>query len=240
MSWRLRQAAVLAADRDVITKLIGGAFGLEVCHQADTMDEFAMSNALFAIGTQFVEVATPLDDSSPAGRLLEKRGEGGYLIILQTDDIDEARERAEAAGAIVTIELERPDALELHLHPKTTAGVGLALDWMDVPDSWRWAGPDWERAVRTDVVLGLAGLTVSADDPDAVAARWGEILATDVDTGPDGSMIWLDEGWLRFAPRVGAAPALSRVHLNPTDPSRPISVWVGDCEITTLPSMWSG
>ena len=235
MRWWLRQVAVLAADRDETTERIARAFGLEVCHRNDEIREFAMSNSLCAVGSQFLEIATPLDGGSPAGRRLETRGEGGYLVILQTNDIDEARQRAEAAGAAVTIELEHPGARELHLHPKSTAGVALALDWMDPPESWKWAGPDWERAVRADVVLGLAGLTISADEPQSIATRWAEILGTDIEAGPDASTIWLEEGWLRFARRVGGPPALSRLHLTPADPSITDSVWVGACEITTLP-----
>jgi hypothetical protein len=34
----------------------------------------------------------------------------------------------------------------------------------------------WREHRRTDVVSGIAGIVVGADDPTAMAARWGEVL----------------------------------------------------------------
>ena len=36
-----------------------------------------------------------------------------------------------------------PDIVDVHLHPRDTGGVLLALDAVDPPGSWRWAGPAW-------------------------------------------------------------------------------------------------
>ena len=105
MSWWIRQVAVLAADLDGTVGQIAERFDLDVCHRSDRVEGHAMSNALMPVGEQFLEVASPLDNSSPAARLLARRGDCGYLVILQTDDMDAARGCAEAKGAAVTIEL---------------------------------------------------------------------------------------------------------------------------------------
>ncbi len=38
------------------------------------------------------------------------------------------------------------------------------------------AGPDWQRAVRTDVVDAITAVELAVPDPEATAARWRELL----------------------------------------------------------------
>ena len=102
MSWWIRQVAVLAADLDRTIDHIVDRFDLDVCHRAESVEGYAMSNALMPVGEQFLEVASPLDDRSPAARMLARRGDCGYLVMLQTNDMDAARRRVETAGATVT------------------------------------------------------------------------------------------------------------------------------------------
>ena len=45
------------------------------------------------------------------------------------------------------------------------------------PESWRWGGPGWERRSRSDVVARVVAAEVQAEQPDAMAARWSEVLA---------------------------------------------------------------
>ena len=66
------------------------------------------------------------------------------------------------------------------LHPGDTGGSFLEIDFQpggDDPNGpWMPAGPDWQRAVRTDVVDGITGVELAVPDPDTTAARWREIL----------------------------------------------------------------
>ncbi|MDO8390335.1 MAG: VOC family protein [Actinomycetota bacterium] len=228
-TWWLRQVAVLARDLGATVDAVGDTFDLAVCHRSDRIEGFAMANALLPVGEQFLEVASPLDGSSPAGRMLAGRGEGGYLVILQTDDLDGARSRAIAAGAVVTIELDEPDAHEIHFHPRSTGGVALAFDWMQPESHWRWAGSEWRHHVRTDVVTGIAGVTLSAPQHEVLATQWGQLLGIDPQAHAGALQIPLRGGFLRFVPG-GSRPALHTVHL--TGPG-PASLQVGDLLVTT-------
>lgn len=67
----------------------------------------------------------------------------------------------------------------------------------DLGGPWMPAGPDWQRAVRTDVVDGISGVTVASTDPGRTAQRWAEILELDV---VDGA-IALDNSTVRFVER---------------------------------------
>jgi hypothetical protein len=40
--------------------------------------------------------------------------------------------------------------------------------------TWPWAG-QWETHAGTDVVTGIAGITIGARDPAAMRARWAEL-----------------------------------------------------------------
>jgi len=43
-------------------------------------------------------VVSPTKPGTTAGRLIEKRGDGGYMIIMQTEDAKKRREYIEAKG----------------------------------------------------------------------------------------------------------------------------------------------
>lgn len=41
------------------------------------------------------------------------------------------------------------------------------------------AGPDWQQAVRADVVDGIEAVELEVPDPDGTADRWRELLGRD-------------------------------------------------------------
>jgi hypothetical protein len=112
------------------------------------------------------------------------------------------------------------DAATLHLHPRDVGGAILSLDWMDPPESWRWAGPRWREAVRTNLVCGIAGVEIQAQDPAAMARRWGEVLAQPARRVDDADLIDLpDGGAIHFvAPRDERGEGVSGLLVAAVDP----------------------
>ena len=50
--------------------------------------KYGVRNAVFPIGDTFLEVVSPKQPGTTAERLLQKRGgDGGYMVILQVDDL---------------------------------------------------------------------------------------------------------------------------------------------------------
>ena len=88
----------------------------------------------------------------------------------------------------------------MHLHPRDVGGAILSLDIARPAESWRWAGPTWRTAVRTDVSAALAGVEIQADDPAAMAARWGAVIGRAPTATAGAVEIALDDGAIRFAP----------------------------------------
>jgi len=178
MRWRLRQVTALVGDLDAAVAAVKDELGLSMSLRDDgtTAAASGISNAWFPLGSSILEVASPARPGDATARFYERYGDGGYMVILQTDSLDAARERLRATETRITRELDYPDAKELHLDHRDVGGTILAVDWADPPGSWRWAGPDWPAHVRTHSVTELLCAEVRTPDPETTAERWGELL----------------------------------------------------------------
>jgi catechol 2,3-dioxygenase-like lactoylglutathione lyase family enzyme len=175
---RLRQAVLVARDLDAVAGSLRRELGLGAPFDADPyVSAFGLENRVFALGDQFLEVVSPVADGTTAGRRLERRGgDGGYMLLFQVDDLEAARERADAAGVRVVWSLELPEIAGLHLHPADLGGTIVSLDRPEPPESWHWAGPDWTGKAGAGAPGRLAGLTVAVPDPAATAALWAAVI----------------------------------------------------------------
>jgi hypothetical protein len=183
-----------------VERAIENEFGLSLCFRDPGVGVFGLRNALYPVGEQLLEVVSPIEPDTTAGRFLERRGgDSGYMVILQTDEpLDALRRRLESVQARVVFEATVPGITGLHLHPRDVGGAILSVDRADEWRDWPWAGPDWRAHVETAVVAAIATVDIGADDPVAMAARWAAVLDRPVDA--DGMTIHLDEGVLRFVP----------------------------------------
>src|SRR5713101_275259 len=202
MRWRLRQVTTLVGELEHALAELRSTLGLSASQQGEqTASTHGLSNAWLPIGSSMLEVGEPAHAGNAFHRFHEQFGDGGYMVVLQTDDLDAARTRLERAGVRVTWEIDEGDSRELHLDHRDVGGTILALDWADPPGMWRWAGPDWPSHVRTQVVSELLGAEISVPEPSVVAARWAEVLEREVLHDADGScQVLLDRGHLRFRP----------------------------------------
>jgi len=171
---RLRQAVLVAADLDAVCDRLRDELGLREPFADPGVGEFGLRNAVFALGDTFLEVVSPVEEGTAAGRHLERHGgDGGYMVIFQVDDLDAARERVRQMGIRVVWQIDLDDISGTHLHPADMRGAIVSLDRPDPPHSWRWGGPAWESRAAPARVLGG---TIAVRDPDAVAARWSDVL----------------------------------------------------------------
>jgi len=197
---RVRQFVVVARDLDSVVEDFRAALGIEVAFNDPLVKEFGLKNAVMPVGDTFLEVVSPIDPNATAERYLQRRrGDGGYMLILQSDELDRDRARLEGAGVRTIWKLDLPQIRGTHLHPKDTGGTLLSLDDATPPDSWHWAGPVWPSRVRRDVVSGIAAAELQSDDPGALARRWSEVLGKPArEITPKRFTIALDGGEVRF------------------------------------------
>jgi methylmalonyl-CoA/ethylmalonyl-CoA epimerase len=111
--------AALAFYRDVL--------GLEP-HAPEDVDGARILSLAF--GESEIELLAPLEDDSPIGRFLAKRGPGIHHVCFRVPDLDAALQACRAAGYRLIDETPRTGAGGRRIafvHPKTTAGILLEL-----------------------------------------------------------------------------------------------------------------
>jgi hypothetical protein len=172
---RLRQVATVAADLDSVVDEMCTTFGLTVCFHDPGVGEFGLHNALMVIGDQFLEVVSPAADGTTAGRLLDKRGgDGGYMAIYEVDDLDRRVDHLGDHDVRIVWQADLPTIRGRHLHPRDVGGALVSIDQPEPKGSWTWGGPDWQP-FESCIVNGIAGVTIGAQDPPAMAQRWREL-----------------------------------------------------------------
>jgi len=196
---RLRQIALVARDLAAARAEVTGVLGVDYAYDDPGVGKYGLCNAVFPVGTTFLEVVSPQAPGTTAERLLGKRGgDGGYMVILQVDDLAAARARVRDAGARVVDQIDRDGAAFTHIHPKDIGGAILSIDHMIPKERWEWGGPHWTEHVRTDVSVAIVGAELQAEDPGRMASRWAAVLGRSAAKADSGWRIALDEGEIRF------------------------------------------
>jgi hypothetical protein len=198
---RIRQIVFAARELQPHAERLASLLALDPPFADPGVAEFGLHNAVFVFGDQFIEIVSPMAGGTTAGRLLDKRGDGGYMLIVQTDAFDRDRARLDALGVRRVWEKDLPDIRAMHLHPKDVGGAIVSIDQPLPPESWRWGGPRWRVQPGRAGERRIVGVTLGADDPAAMARRWAQLLGL---PGPmaDGAAqrLVLDGGWVDFEP----------------------------------------
>lgn len=223
MTLRLRQIALVARDRDAVVADLVAVFGLRVGYEDPHIGRIGLHNALLPVGTQLLEVVAPIVEGTTAERYLERRGgDGGYMVITQTDDHVARRARVDELGIRIVGQFDDDGFTNMQLHPRDTGGSFLEIDEQvggdDPHGPWSPAGPDWQHAISTDVVAAITAAEIQCGDPDAVSARWAEIVEIDRVTIDGAPTIALANAALRFVPvDDGRGDGLGGIDLDTVD-----------------------
>ena len=203
---RIRQIALVAADLETAISELSTVLDADVIFQDPGVAEFGLHNALFCIGDQFIEIVSPVRDNTTAGRLLEKRGgDGGYMAIYDTDNVDDLVAHAKNNGVRFVWEGSVPGIRGHHMHPRDTSGTLVSIDQTDIPGEWPWAGRNWKERRESSVTTGIVGYEVAVKDPQASSTRWTELgINHDV----------------AFTPLTAQGEGLHTVLLRAVDPAR--------------------
>ena len=191
---------LVAEQLEPVAAELRAALGLREPFRDPGVSAFGLINVVFALGDCFLEIVSPAQPDTAAGRYLARHGgDGGYMVMFDLEDLDAARHRAESGGIRVVWRIDLPDISGTHLHPADMRGAIVSIDGSRPYGSWRWGGPDWTGRIGRGAPGRLRGVTVAVADPSAVAARWAEVLG--VPALLDGqARLALEDAEVRFVP----------------------------------------
>jgi hypothetical protein len=222
MTLRIRQIVLAARDLRSTVAQLQAVLGVNVCYHDPEVGKFGLENALMTIGhgsvVQFLEVVAPIKENTAAGRHLDRHGDSGYMLILQTDNLARDRARFDQLGVRIVWQATHPDISAVHLHPKDIGAAIVSIDQPIPPESWRWAGPDWRRHAKDSGAQRVVSTTIAAQDFTAMAERWSKVLGTNAPMDAQGSRrIGIEEATLDFVPAksdviAGFGIAMPSVH----------------------------
>ena len=202
---RLRQAVLVAGQLEPVAAALRTELGLDEPFRDPGVAAFGLQNAVFALGDCFLEVVSPVQPGTAAGRRLARLGgDGGYMVMFDVEEIDGARGRAEQRGVRKVWEIDLPDISGTHLHPSDIGGAIVSIDSSRPYGTWRWGGPAWTERVGEGAPGQLAGVTLAVGAPVEVADRWGGVLGvTRGDAGAHAATIALGDAAVRFQAHAG-------------------------------------
>ena len=218
---RLRQCVFVCGDLESSREELCDILGIEVAYRDPGVAKWGLVNVVCPTGHDFLEIVTPFQQGTSAGRYIERRkGDGGYMVILQVPDAAAERKRVTDLGVRAVAQKDLPEYQYTHVHPSDTTGVLLSLDTTFAPAGvdpalwWPPAEKGWLKHARSDLTNGLAGVEIQHEDPDKAAATWSRILNRPV----EGDIIRLDGAQIRFVTIVdGRGPGVSAYDVKVVD-----------------------
>lgn len=234
MSLTLRQICLVAEKLQPAIDDLKNVLGIEVCYVDPGVEVFGLENSLMPVGTNFIEVVSPVQENTAAGRYLQRRGgNGGYMVITQADSAEThsaLRVRAEKMGVRVAWEVNQETANFMQLHPADTGGSFFQIDWDAQNDhQGQWApagGTGWKEFVKTDVVSAIRAAELQSPDPAPLAQRWGDIADIPLRKDARGNLeMPLNNSVIRFVEATdGRGEGLGAIDIEATDRERLLKV----------------
>jgi len=203
----IRQVAMAAVELVQADNQLKAFLGVSDSYTDEGVSEFGLTNYVYASGRSFIEVVSPTQPDTAAGRTLARQGgDCGYMVLFQVRDLAQVRARVEAAGYRKIWQIDRPEVTAFHVHPKDVGGPIVSFDEMRPEDEWLWAGPGWRerRALQTG---DLTSCTIEVIEPQTTAKIWAELLGTTVLSDADGPTLEMEDGCkvlFRKAPNLPA------------------------------------
>jgi hypothetical protein len=225
---KLRQCVFVATDLENSRDELCDILGIEVAFRDPGVAKWGLVNVVCPTGTDFLEIVSPSQTGTSAGRYIDRRkGDGGYMVILQVADALAERKRVTGLGVRAVAQKDLLEYVYTHFHPSDTSGVLLSIDQTIAPPGidpglwWPPAAGDWQKHSRSDVTNGLAGVEIQSDDADKTAAHWSRLLNRPV----EGDIIRLDDdGEIRFVPIAdGRGPGISAFDIRVKDRERVVA-----------------
>ncbi len=213
---RIRQVVLLVPDLDDTLTQARDAFGFTSgTRDPESMAELGFVHEVLSFADTFLEICAPMTPDSVPGRLVERRGAIGYMLVVQVADLQAAVDRAADIDVAPLFAQDFEGNRISQWHPKVL-GTLAELDQVDPPESWHFA-PRIFEASCTDVARDIVAADLAVPDPEAMARTWSQVLDVPL---TDATALSLDRTTLRFVPASEGVAGLVAVDVEATDADR--------------------
>ena len=219
---RLRQICLVANDLPRVIADMEAIFGVKLAFQDDHVRKYGLENALFPFGYSFVEVVSPIEPNTAAGRFIQRSGGvGGYMAIFNCHDPVRRGEHAKSIGVSTANLIDHDDFIGVQLHPRECRAAMIEFDHTNGEEDLQGnyypaGGTQWTKAVKTDVTRGLVEIIVESADPIGIGAHWARIIEKPLNA--DGT-IDVDMTSIRFAKGPEGREVLRTLVIDVFDPA---------------------
>lgn len=211
----IRQVVLLVPDLEEALGEFRKTFGFTSgTRDAESMAELGFEHEVLSFADTFIEVCAPLKADSVPGRLVERKGAVGYMLVVQVDDQKAAIDRAAELEIKPLFAQEFEGNQISQWHPKSL-GTLAEIDQIEPAESWHFA-PRIFEASCTDVARDIVGAELATPDPEAMALVWSQVVDVPL---TDPTTLHLNGTVLRFVP-AGESTGLVAVDVIATDPAR--------------------
>jgi hypothetical protein len=223
---RLRQICLVATDLPRVIADTQAIFGVKLAYQDQHVRRYGLENALFPFGLAFVEIVSPVEADTAAGRFLERSGGiGGYMAIFNCSDPERRGRHANALGVRTAHTIDHLGFHAVQLHPRDCRAAMIEFDRTegeaeDLRGPYAPAGGTvWTNAVRIDVTKRLAEIVVESPDPVGIGQHWSRILEMPFVVNGAGGRIAADMTAIQFARGRAAREVLRTLVIEVADRS---------------------
>jgi hypothetical protein len=211
-----RQLVLLTSDLEDTLEQARREFDLPKGFRSEAdLAKVGMKHEIFGFGHTYVEVCQPTNTESPAARSLAKKGDSGFMVCIQVDDVEAMLERARTEGLEPLVSKDHHGSALTQWHPRDF-GTIAEFDEMRPADGWHFA-PDVYAARHDGVVGDIVAVDLAVADPETMARRWA--VVTGGRLASDERAVEYGRATVRFSTVEGAA-GVHAVECRATDRSR--------------------
>lgn len=129
MLTEIDHVAIAVKDLEAAIEYYASTFGATVDHR-ETIESDGVEEALIKVADSYIQLLTPISDTSPVAKYLEKKGEGIHHIGYRVADCGAALQSVKDAGGQVIDQAPRPGSrgtTVAFVHPKAAFGTLIEL-----------------------------------------------------------------------------------------------------------------
>jgi len=221
--FRLRQICLVANDLPRVIGDTEAIFGVKLAYQDPHVRRYGLANALFPFGLAFIEVVSPVEADTAAGRFLERsNGVGGYMAIFNCSDPERRGRQANTLGVRTAHTIDHPRFRAVQLHPRDCRAAMIEFDQSEGEEDLRGpyhpaGGNGWMKAISTEVTRRLIEIVIESPNPGDIGQHWSRILEKPFAPNDEGGRIEVDMTAIRFAKGPDSREALRTLLIEVAD-----------------------